>query len=403
MPEKKKKLPKKAAIKKSKKSSAKKIVRKRKTAVFDVPVVAQETGGSLILAQVENTPTPTIAFIRDPHARVHAFLNSLVLVSCTTVYVVAFALAAVSAFAADPDKAPDAVPPAAAPPPAQAAPAPPAPPPADQPQQPPSPAAQPATPPGKTTAELQAVLDKAAADLAAAKATQVPLDKKVSEMVVTLNGIKADKTKGENSEEYKNLYKEYSDKYSDFAAANRVLQGAQKDYDDALTAAKSDPNVKVPVVPVDPPPAPATSQAKNCVDGTTASDGDCSAHGGEKPAAVAGPAASAAPATQLAPPGTIGSLLTTAGGIAYGGAPRPIGAIAAQVLEVLFGFLGIIFACLLFWGGMLWMTAEGDEEKVKKSLNLIKQSLIGLIITLASLSATYFVLNKLLNVVQGKL
>jgi hypothetical protein len=55
-------------------------------------------------------------------------------------------------------------------------------------------------------------------------------------------------------------------------------------------------------------------------------------------------------------------------------------------------FLGIIAVCLIIWAGFLWMTARGNEDKVKEAQTIIKTSIIGLVIILAAWAITDWVL-----------
>ncbi len=54
-------------------------------------------------------------------------------------------------------------------------------------------------------------------------------------------------------------------------------------------------------------------------------------------------------------------------------------------------FIGIIFMVLIIYGGLLWMTARGNDQQVEKAKNLIVQSFIGLIIILAAYAITAFI------------
>jgi len=67
--------------------------------------------------------------------------------------------------------------------------------------------------------------------------------------------------------------------------------------------------------------------------------------------------------------------------------PPKIGKIVGAVLA----FVGIIFFVLIIYGGFMWMTAGGDEQKVTKAKDLITQAVIGLIIVLAAYAITAFI------------
>ncbi len=57
--------------------------------------------------------------------------------------------------------------------------------------------------------------------------------------------------------------------------------------------------------------------------------------------------------------------------------------------------VGTIFLILTVYAGILWMTAQGNEEKVTKSKNIIIAAIIGLVITMAAYAITSFVTGRL--------
>jgi lysylphosphatidylglycerol synthetase-like protein (DUF2156 family) len=67
----------------------------------------------------------------------------------------------------------------------------------------------------------------------------------------------------------------------------------------------------------------------------------------------------------------------------------------SPIINIVLSVLGVVFLILTIYGGILWMTATGNEEKVKKAKELITQAIIGLIIVLSSYAISYFVLNQL--------
>lgn len=69
-----------------------------------------------------------------------------------------------------------------------------------------------------------------------------------------------------------------------------------------------------------------------------------------------------------------------------------------QIINVALGFLGIIFLVLMLYAGFLWMTAQGDDTKVKKAREMITQAIIGIIIIAAAFAISNFVLTSLVNV-----
>ena len=65
--------------------------------------------------------------------------------------------------------------------------------------------------------------------------------------------------------------------------------------------------------------------------------------------------------------------------------------IAGQLITAVISLLGVIFLGLMIYGGYIWMTARGEEEKVKKSQDIIRAAIIGLIIIIAAYAITKFV------------
>lgn len=68
---------------------------------------------------------------------------------------------------------------------------------------------------------------------------------------------------------------------------------------------------------------------------------------------------------------------------------------ASKIINIALGFLGIVAVGIVIFGGFIWMTAEGNDEKVDKAKRILKSGVIGLVIVLASWGVASFVLNKL--------
>lgn len=69
----------------------------------------------------------------------------------------------------------------------------------------------------------------------------------------------------------------------------------------------------------------------------------------------------------------------------------------SQVITIILSVLGVIFLALMIYGGLIWMTATGNEERVKKAKELITEATIGLVIILAAYAISYFILNQLVS------
>ncbi|HAZ29017.1 MAG TPA: hypothetical protein DCY48_04580 [Candidatus Magasanikbacteria bacterium] len=73
------------------------------------------------------------------------------------------------------------------------------------------------------------------------------------------------------------------------------------------------------------------------------------------------------------------------------------------VIKALFSFIGIIFLSLMVYAGYLWMTARGKEDQVEKAQEIIRTSIIGLIIAVGAYSITSFIVPRILEkVVEGQ-
>lgn len=64
---------------------------------------------------------------------------------------------------------------------------------------------------------------------------------------------------------------------------------------------------------------------------------------------------------------------------------------AGSIIGIVLSFVGVIFLLLMIYAGLNWMTAQGSQEKVGKSKDLMTNAIIGLIIVLAAYAITSFV------------
>jgi hypothetical protein len=58
--------------------------------------------------------------------------------------------------------------------------------------------------------------------------------------------------------------------------------------------------------------------------------------------------------------------------------------IIATIIQVLLGFLGIIFLILTIVSGFKWMTAQGNDDEIKKAKKTLTNAIIGLVVVLAA-------------------
>lgn len=71
--------------------------------------------------------------------------------------------------------------------------------------------------------------------------------------------------------------------------------------------------------------------------------------------------------------------------------------VAAQIIRVALGFLGILALAIILYGGFIWMTAAGNEERLAKAKKILTSAAIGLLIIIFAFGITQFVLNKLME------
>jgi len=90
-----------------------------------------------------------------------------------------------------------------------------------------------------------------------------------------------------------------------------------------------------------------------------------------------------------------------AGIIQKGGEPQSIASIIATIIYVLLGLVGVGFFVLLIYAGILYLTAGGETEPVKKAKQLIKDAVIGLVIVLSAYAISTFVISQIVNPIVG--
>jgi len=70
-------------------------------------------------------------------------------------------------------------------------------------------------------------------------------------------------------------------------------------------------------------------------------------------------------------------------------------AMAAAVVRILLGFLGIIAVLIILLGGFKWMTAGGNEDQISQAKKLLAAGVVGLIIILMAFGLAQMVISEL--------
>jgi len=66
----------------------------------------------------------------------------------------------------------------------------------------------------------------------------------------------------------------------------------------------------------------------------------------------------------------------------------------ASMIQTALSVVGIILLILIIYGGFLWMTAGGNEEKVGKARKILKNAVIGILIVFMAYGIAEFVVSR---------
>jgi len=72
-----------------------------------------------------------------------------------------------------------------------------------------------------------------------------------------------------------------------------------------------------------------------------------------------------------------------------------------NIIKAALGLIGIVFVVIVIYGGFLWMTSKGEQDKVKEAKNWIINGAIGIAIILASYAITAFIVSALVSSSAG--
>jgi hypothetical protein len=73
-----------------------------------------------------------------------------------------------------------------------------------------------------------------------------------------------------------------------------------------------------------------------------------------------------------------------------------------RIINVALSLLGVIVLVIIIYGGFLWMTAGGNDEKVGEAKKWIFGGIIGLVIILSAYAIASFVISNLVNATTGQ-
>ena len=70
---------------------------------------------------------------------------------------------------------------------------------------------------------------------------------------------------------------------------------------------------------------------------------------------------------------------------------------AGSIIGTVLSFVGVLFLIMMIYAGIMWMTAQGNDQQVTKAKDLLINSIIGIIIIFAAYAITAFVGNFVSN------
>jgi len=63
------------------------------------------------------------------------------------------------------------------------------------------------------------------------------------------------------------------------------------------------------------------------------------------------------------------------------------------IIQTIISFIGVVFVILLVYGGILWMTAKGNDQQVDKAKKIIVESIIGLFVVVSAYAISILVIS----------
>ncbi|PIY92495.1 MAG: hypothetical protein COY70_02935, partial [Candidatus Magasanikbacteria bacterium CG_4_10_14_0_8_um_filter_42_12] len=74
---------------------------------------------------------------------------------------------------------------------------------------------------------------------------------------------------------------------------------------------------------------------------------------------------------------------------------QPLQVTVVKVIRAILGFLGLIAVIIVLYGGYVYMTAGGNEDKVSQAKMILRNGVIGLTIILFSFAIVQFIITRL--------
>ncbi len=78
------------------------------------------------------------------------------------------------------------------------------------------------------------------------------------------------------------------------------------------------------------------------------------------------------------------------------GTDKPLSEQITSIIQWVLGFLALVAVIMIIYGGFIWLTAAGNEERVGQAKKIISAAIIGLVIILLAWAITWFVTSGIL-------
>ena len=69
--------------------------------------------------------------------------------------------------------------------------------------------------------------------------------------------------------------------------------------------------------------------------------------------------------------------------------------LSIRVIQYILGFMGIVAISIIIWGGFVWMTSAGNEERVKMAKEVIKWAVVGMVVVMLAWTIVVFVFTSI--------
>jgi hypothetical protein len=70
---------------------------------------------------------------------------------------------------------------------------------------------------------------------------------------------------------------------------------------------------------------------------------------------------------------------------------------AVNIINTALGFLGLIAVVIVLYGGFMWMTAAGNEERISKAKQILTAGIIGLVIIAMAWAIASYVVGAIMS------